>query len=134
MQEIIINIALIVYFGINIFMLGLLYEEYRTLSRIGVALFVFGGLAFGSLIWLAWLLYEFAKKVEIYFQLNFFWRFYITKDKAFFNVDPKHLQTINKYSASKGNRLNDRIFKYATKLMNERNKFTYDPNIPTYTI
>jgi len=119
------------YFIINAFIAGRIDQQYYddrepldTRVVHGALLALFGSVLMLSInSWKA--LKQFSSWLEIRTQYNFFIYFYLTK--KFDNMDEDMLYWFNNSANKKkdSKRLRDRIYCYATKLVNKRNNYTF---------
>jgi len=113
-------------------------DEFRWANspgeKVWVILKVLGLLVLGTPIVLLLIIYSFVtekilKPIDGYFQIRFFFD-YIFNRKSLMNLDENKLDLINRITENKksGKSFRDRIYRYATSLVNKLNNYTYKNN------
>lgn len=131
-----------IYIGANLFFAGYyLADTYKwqdtKIEKIICLLWCFGTMLLGcvyillSFLWV--LLSESFKKVDGYFQVSFWFSYYLTKK---WNKLEKHqLERINRITINVRNKntIKDKIYRYCTSLINKRNNYVHvEPSEPQF--
>ena len=138
MIEIIVKMLI----GANLFFAGYyLAENYKwqdtATSKFLCVLWCLGTMVFGCVyivfLFLIVLISEGFKKIDAFFQISFWFVFYLTK--KFDNLEKNKLEMINRTTINVRNKktMKDGIYRYCTMLINKRNNFVYaEPSEPQF--